>query len=188
MKDRLEEYIRQNRLEFETEIPPEQTWKKIRVDITRNSNANPLGLKFYLSRAAIILVIFASGFILSRVFYSIEPGKTNQISRQEKEIKIPELEEAEAYYSNLVNNKLREVSPMLMKHPEIKKDIHADFSELDSIYAELKTDLNDNIANQEVIEAMIQNYRLKLEILEDILAHFKSLENNNDKSKEEYEI
>jgi len=38
------------------------------------------------------------------------------------------------------------------------------------VYEELKNDLDDHAANQEIIEAMIQNYRLRLGILEQILA------------------
>jgi hypothetical protein len=38
-------------------------------------------------------------------------------------------------------------------------------------------DLMDNIANEQIIEAMIQNYRIKLDILEGILSELKN-ENN----------
>ena len=41
------------------------------------------------------------------------------------------------------------------------------YYELDSVYISLKSDLKDNIANHEVIEAMIQNYRLRISILEE---------------------
>jgi 3-hydroxyacyl-CoA dehydrogenase len=48
-------------------------------------------------------------------------------------------------------------------------------SELDSMYYDLKSDLKDNMANQEVIEAIIENYRLKITILEDILTEITPL-------------
>ena len=47
--------------------------------------------------------------------------------------------------------------------------VYQDLSELDSIYGALQQDLRDNIANDEIVEAMIQNYILKIEILEDLL-------------------
>jgi 3-hydroxyacyl-CoA dehydrogenase len=46
-------------------------------------------------------------------------------------------------------------------------------SELDSLYSALKADLKDNVANQEVIEAIIENYRLRIAILEELLAELK---------------
>ncbi|MGD2034222.1 MAG: hypothetical protein PVF73_04140, partial [Bacteroidales bacterium] len=51
----------------------------------------------------------------------------------------------------------------------LEEELQTDLSELDSIYEGLKDDLKDNIANHEVIEAMIQNYRLRIAILEDML-------------------
>ena len=48
-----------------------------------------------------------------------------------------------------------------------------DLNQLDSLYTELKSDLRDNIANQEVIDAMIQNYRLRISILEELLSEIK---------------
>jgi hypothetical protein len=62
--------------------------------------------------------------------------------------------------------------------------LHADLEELDEVYLELKEDLKDNVANPEVIEAMILNYRVKLEILEDLLNQLKEKENQDDESDE----
>ena len=48
---------------------------------------------------------------------------------------------------------------------------------------DIKKDLKDNIANQDVIEALIQNYRIKINILEDMLTVLKANENNHEKEK-----
>ena len=37
----------------------------------------------------------------------------------------------------------------------------------------MKADLKDNVANQEVIEAIIENYRLRIAILEELLTELK---------------
>jgi len=47
--------------------------------------------------------------------------------------------------------------------------------------------LNDNVANAQVVEAMIQNYRMKLTILEDIKGYLEQRE-NNDKKQTTYEL
>ena len=59
--------------------------------------------------------------------------------------------------------------------------------ELDQVYEELKEDLNDNASNPEVIEAMILNYRVKLEILEELLDQLKAKE-NHDEEDESYAL
>jgi len=55
--------------------------------------------------------------------------------------------------------------------------------ELDEVYEELKEDLKDNASNPEVIEAMILNYRVKLEVLEDLLNQLKEKENQDEKDE-----
>ena len=81
----------------------------------------------------------------------------------------PQLKETEIYYNNLVNSLYREATPLLTGNPEIKKELTTDISHLDSICIEIKKDLKDNVANQEVVEALIQNYRIKIRLLEDML-------------------
>jgi hypothetical protein len=79
------------------------------------------------------------------------------------------LKEAETYYTNIVNQKLDELKPIIANCPSLVEELNYDLSELDSVYLDLKRDLKDNMANQEVIEAIIENYRLKITILEDLL-------------------
>ena len=54
---------------------------------------------------------------------------------------------------------------------EIQNDVNEELAILDSAMIELKEDLNDDISNREVVEAMILNYRMKLKVLEDILKY-----------------
>ena len=83
----------------------------------------------------------------------------------------------------MVNDRLKEVQKYTSNNPEIDKQLNYDLKELDNIYSQLKKDLKDNISNQEVIEALVQNYRLKLQVLEDILSKFKDFDNDTDKDK-----
>ena len=64
----------------------------------------------------------------------------------------------------------------------------ADMEELDEVYNELKEDLKDNASNPEVIEAMILNYRVKLEILEDLLNQLKEKENQDYENDGSYSL
>jgi hypothetical protein len=89
---------------------------------------------------------------------------------------IPALKETEAYYAGLVNQKLDELKPIIASCPSLEEELNLDMSELDSVYTDLKNDLKDNMANQAVIEAIIDNYRLKIRILEDLLSEIGSRE------------
>ncbi len=173
MKDRLEKFIDENRDSFDSISPAEadRIWGKIERNGIRKTKGS-VYLK-YFSRAAAILVIFG----LSYVFHDyMDIGRESRIADEKMNNiyeQIPELKEAETYYSNLVSNTMREIKPFLTSNPQISKDINQDLTELDSIYHSLKNDLKDNVANDQIIEAMIQNYRLKLQILEDLKAEIK---------------
>ncbi len=91
----------------------------------------------------------------------------------------PELAETEYYYSRLVKEKFDVISSSQVQLDPV---IQSEFQMLDSAYSELKNDLMDNADNEEVINAMIQNYRIKLQILEQILNNIQS---NEDKEDEE---
>ena len=98
-----------------------------------------------------------------------------------------ELAEVKAYYTTQINDKENEIYKYVSFNPNIKRQIKEEFSQLDSIYNSLRKDLKENIDNKEVVEAMIQNYRIRLEILENMLKQLKGKESNETK-KQRYEI
>ena len=51
--------------------------------------------------------------------------------------------------------------------------VFTDLEQLDEVYKELMNDLQDNADNEEVVQAMIENYRIRLQILEQILNEIK---------------
>jgi hypothetical protein len=53
--------------------------------------------------------------------------------------------------------------------PEIKEDVEMDLSELQEMYDVLKTDLKDNFSKKAVIEAMIENNRYRLKMVDQVL-------------------
>jgi hypothetical protein len=181
--DKLEEHIRKNREALDRYSPPAGVWNKI----NRQINSERFHVRRLLSIAAMFIVIIGSSLFLIKPWLSNKAP--NQINRAN--IKNPfensQLQETEIYYNNLINSLYLEATPMLTGYPEIKKELSVDLSHLDSICNEIKKDLKDNIANQEVVEALIQNYRIKIRLLEDMLAVLKEAENNQ-KKKENHEL
>ncbi len=185
MKDKLEQFVLNNRQEFDTGEPGPDLWARIERNMGQEKKFR-LQWKQVISRAAIILFLFGTAFLLSEVIHRNDSTLTG--AQKINTHKIPELAEAEAYYTSMVKSKMQEMKIYLADHPDVKNELDEEFSELDSLYQSLKSDLNDNIANQEVIEAMIQNYRLKLEILEDILLELKETRKQNDNKRIHYEL
>lgn len=111
--------------------------------------------------AAAILLVAVAGYTV--YFSTIGTADESGISLHEVS---PEMAETEYYYSSQVNQKLE-----LIKTSGVQIDplVFEDIQTLDSAYQDLMHDLRDGADNEEVVEAMIENYRLKLAILERIL-------------------
>jgi len=184
-KDRLEQFIAENRDRFDPYDPGEKTWDGISKRIQKHRRAPRW--KMILRRAAAVIIIFALSFFVHDYLqrHDILTGKRD---KRIQPVEIPELQEAEIYYANLVDEKIREIEPLLEEHPELSQELRNNLEELDSIYAELQKDLIDNIANDEVVGAMIQNYWLKLDILEDLLDYLKETSESDHDEKREVEI
>lgn len=183
--DKLEKFIIENREDFDLYEPSPDLFDKIQESV-KQPKVQKLNVRTVLWRAAIVLIIFGAAFTFSEILHWRDVDE--MVSEKQIQKKLPELAEAEAYYTTLVNSKINEIRTQLSDDPELQKDILNDVSELDEMYNELKKDLYDNIATQEVVEAMIQNYRLKLEILEEILNDLHEREKTNDHESKRYEL
>jgi hypothetical protein len=175
--DRLEEYIRKNRDDLDIYKPSTVLWKRIKKDLQMEKKP----IRRWLSIAASVAVILTT----SVVFYQIGKRSSNNNSLTNKEgnaisVRL-QLKEAEAFYNNQISQLYREASPLLISNPELEHELNSEITQIDSIYADLRKDLKDNIANQEVVEAIIQNYIIKIRILEEMLVILKENENNVEK-------
>lgn len=181
--DRLEEHIRRNREDLDRYDTPEDLWKGIRRKMRKENSTN----RQWLSIAAMFVVILGTALLLFRpVFRWSDSGRQSKNDGSSMQLN-PQLKETEAYYNNLVNSLYSEATPLLTNNPEIRKELNTDLAHLDSICVDIKKDLKDNVSNKDVVEALIQNYRIKIRILEDMLTVLKDNEPNPVK-KQNHEI
>ncbi len=177
--DKLEEQIRKNREDLDRYDPSSVIWKRIRKELRQKKSL----VRHWGSIAAMVIVVLGTAvlFFITGTRWS----EKNREMRSGNELyqDNPQLKETEIYYNNLINSLYHEATPMLTGNPEIAKELKTDISQLDSIRSDIKKDLKDNIANQEVVEALIQNYRIKIRLLEDMLIILKKDKNDPEKIK-----
>jgi len=181
--DKFEEHIRRIKGDLDLYNPPSTLWKRIEKEIGKGRSIR----RQWLWVAAMVAVIFGTAIIFIKPSFKQKSyiNETNNSAGLNQA--SPSLNETEIYYNNLVNSLYRKAAPLLTTNPEIEKELTSDLSKLDSICSEIKKDLKDNIANQEVVEALIQNYRIKIRLLEDILTSMKENEDNPGKNRK-YEL
>ena len=183
--DKLEKYILDHSEQFDDQEPDPALWEKVN---TRKAPVIRINWKDIAWKAAAVVVIFVASYYFHDYMASRKQFSGGRISKN-AELNSPivkELIEAEAYYTSQINMRKEEVFRLTASNPEVRHEIDDEMIDLDRAYKELKEDLKDNADNEEVIEAMIQNYRIKLDILEEMLRRLKhSNESQNEESHED---
>lgn len=160
---KLENFIRDNRDDFDSKLPSVDLWDKIESQLSEKESRRFNVWKLTASIAAVLVIALAGAFFLNK-----DSGNDRRFAN----ISDPEMKnllETEAFYSEKVSSKINEIEKCYKIYPDLKVDIENDLNELDNMYKELENDLKDNFYNKEVIEAMIQNNRLRLEMVDRVL-------------------
>lgn len=149
MLDNLKDHIKDKREDFETyPFDTEQGWDEISSKLAPAKKWQTW--KIVSTAACIALVVLGT---IAQLPVPNEGG---------------ELSEVESFYENEINYKISLVKSQL-EDPTVLQDLAI----MDQAFAELKADLKDNVDNEEVVAAMMENYQLKLRILEEILGELE---------------
>lgn len=183
--DKLERFVIDHRDEFDDLEPNPAIWQKIEKRETKKPGLNWTQV---LLRVAAVVVIFVSSYIF--IDYLNKQDSTPVFAEEEMTdpadaVMYQDLVEADFYYSSQIAERKEDFYRLAGDDAPLRNEINMELTELDKIFRELKEDLKDNADNEEVVVAMIQNYRLKLEILEEILNQLEPAhENTNDYENE----
>ncbi len=168
--DELEKHIISGREKMDIHDPDPNLWEKIEERLPGRKRRLP----GYLWRAAVVAIIAGAGM-----------AAVAGIIRTNERINDPQVaivRDTYYYYDNLIKSLYEEAEPLLTANPEISTELNLGMDELNSLSAEIIEDLRDNIASKEVVEALIGNYRLRIELLEDMLKLMKENEQEPEKS------
>ncbi len=165
-EDKLEKYIRENRDSFDEKDVPLSLWDAIEKEVNPPPSTKLYSLRFFLSIAASVIILIGVG--LGMGMYLAKPSLEDKLLAAH-----PDYLEAEKHYQHQINVKLSEVKSL-----GVDQYVAPDMSQLDAVYTELKDELlNSGVKNDKVIvEAMIDHYQSKLEVLEVVL---NKLQNKN---------
>jgi hypothetical protein len=179
-KDKLEQFVRDNAEGFNSLEPPTRTWESIEKELSVTKLTTVRRLWPYAWKVAAAILIFTSAWLLNDY---TDQKRTSGDSPASPSVAaspvLSELSDAEAYYTSQISNKQAELSAYARQHPEIIEDLKKEFTEMDKNNELLKKDLRESNADEKVIEAIILSYRVKLEILDQLLTELR-------KSKEGY--
>ena len=172
-EDKLKKFIDQYRESFDIYSEDyEDIWQGIESELDKRQKKRELKVVWRVAASFLLILSVATLLLL------VKRNLTWNI--QGNQVVPEELAEAAFYYQGMINDRLETIQAN--KH-DIGEEIFEDLEALDQAYLELQNDLKDNADNEEVVQAMIQNYKMKLEILQAILDELKR--NNPDYKEEE---
>ncbi|MFT4736174.1 MAG: hypothetical protein ACI8QD_001684 [Cyclobacteriaceae bacterium] len=152
MSDKLRKYVLANKEALEVyPFDVDSGWKQLSGELQSSASGKDHVMLWRSIAASLLLLLSVSiGIII------------NQNMRQSS---YPmELVEAQYFYQHQIDGMMSQVST-LADYQFVVQDL----SKLDEAFEELKADLKEDVHNEEVVTAMIDNYRLKLSLLEHVL-------------------
>lgn len=171
--DRLEQFVVQNREELNPAIPSLKVWSEIDKALEDQRPVARIRPMWRMLRiAASVVVLLAVGAVIGMYAYQYtHPATLPTLAGI-----APEYAELERYYTAQVSNRLQELSRINQEGT-----VQPDLQQLDELYKELQQELDKapKGSEEQIIEAMIRNYQIKLDILERVL---EKIQANNPKT------
>ncbi|WP_282179833.1 hypothetical protein [Maribacter stanieri] len=161
--DQFEKNIRENKSVFDDQKADRaKMWAHIEAELNSNQpKVIPLW-KFPMLRiaASIVLVIGILGLIGVSA-YSGVTAETNYVSQELKDIDM--------HYQGLVSYQVQLVKSNQQLSESDKEEFLSFMVELDIEYQQLKIEMQNNLDNELVLEAIIGNYKKRIELIENLL-------------------
>ena len=166
MSKRLEDFIKNNRKEFDELEPHTEVWGNIanklqeqerKVKKAPKREAKTFSLGFVLRMAAMVIMVMSISFM----FY-IKNQKTNTVDYASIS---PELARQNVHYTSMVENKRTELKTLTKANPGLYHEFSAELSKMDTTYKELNKQLVTSPNQERVLRAMIRNLQIQTEVL-----------------------
>jgi len=173
-EDKLEKFVNTNIEGFNSLEPPLLAWEAIekQLPVAKTSIVRKLW-PFAWKVAAAILIFTSAWFLKDYTDHKKPSEKSFTSSNFPASPQLGELSDAEAYYTSKISSKQAELAVYARQHPEIIEDLKKEFKEMDKNKEDLEKDLAQSNADEKVIEAIILSYRMKLEILDQMLTELR---------------
>ncbi len=162
--DNFEKHIRENTPQFDKhKADKAKLWKNIVKELkAEEPKVIPLWKSPWIKVAASILLILGVTAVIGLSGIGQDNNmETNYVSK--------ELLDIDMHYKNLVSYQVE----LVQNHPKLSDEDKTEFlsfmEELEEEYAVLKLEMQKNLDNEQVLEAIIGNYKKRIELIENLL-------------------
>ena len=173
----IEEIIRGNKDFFEEAEPSNGHFERFnrKLEIRFQTIAPKRSIVPYLLRAAVVTILVTLSSLWTWDHF-IRTGSTKMTLGDVS----PQYKEVENYYIHQVNMMEGEIVNVDLKNnPEQKEELLKEMKSMDSVYVSLQKELKTNPDDERIINAMIEHYQTKLEVMTYIVNQLKTIRNDN---------
>ncbi|MCB0761357.1 MAG: hypothetical protein KDC12_07530 [Flavobacteriales bacterium] len=167
----MKKWIDEHRSEFDEEFNADRVWLGIREELKPQGKVVSVRAVWQWSAVAAVAVLIALT-VMFRLLSHQEPVLAEDKQPQIRPVELSEmggeLAEVEGYYVSQVNLYMSE-----LQNFEVDEDMLSELEILKTEFETLKQELGRGVDKERIIEAMIDNYRFRLEILENMLEELK---------------
>lgn len=191
-KDPLERFIRDNRSEFDSEIPGNQVWEQLESSLPGQKKVRHftrIELMRWTAGAAIIVAILTSIYFIyiknshEQQTVSGDQFSSNTVRALEESGSIkPEYAVLFKQVSASVQTRQEQLKAAANGLPELYQQFEKDLAVLDSSFRSLRQQAGQTPNRDVLIRAMIQNLQLQSELLErqlQVIQEFKQPQKTN---------
>ena len=162
MSKRLEDFIKNNKEQFNDQEPSAGLWERIEIGLPQQfkpvqKEHKTFSLGFVLRVAASVILVMGIGF----VFY-LKAGKSKTIDLAAIN---PVYAQQQVQYTSLIETKRNELKTLSKSDPQLYKEFSAGIAKMDSTYKELNSQLANSPNQERVLHAMIRNLQIQTEVL-----------------------
>ena len=182
----IDNIIKDNRGLFEDEEPMEGhldrfNWK---LEKRLHSYATKRSIVPYLLRAAVVTLLVTLSSLWTWDHF-IRSGR----GRMALGDVSPQYKEVENYYVHQVNLMENELLTVDFKDNAEQRDmLQNEMKSMDSVYVQLQKELKSNPDDERIINAMIEHYQTKLDVMTYIVNQLKAIRNENQNKQENEKI
>jgi len=183
MSKRLEDFIKNNKEDFDELEPSADLWAKIEkqlpthAELPKKREAKTFSLGFVLRVAATVIILMGISFLLY-----LRNGKNAGVDLAAIN---PEYAKQQVHYASLVENKRMELKAIAKTDPELYKEFSGEIAKMDSTYKKLNNDLANSPNQELVLRAMIRNLQIQTEVLNQQLGVLEQYNQMKEEQKNE---
>jgi hypothetical protein len=182
----IEELIRNNKDFFEDAEPSDGHFERFnrKLEIRFQTVTIKRSIVPYLLRAAVVTLLVTLSSLWTWDHF-IRPENRRMTLGQVS----PQYKEVENYYIHQVNLMEGEIVNVDLKNsPEQKKLLMNEMKSMDSVYVSLQKELKANPDDERIINAMIEHYQTKLDVMTYIVNQLKTIRNDNQNKAENEKV